>query len=81
MTTLQKLEHPSVNYVVPANQVLEKAISVARQVCENSPDAVQSAKRGLLLAKENNHQDAVLAHIWSPETRQLHRGENIVVRD
>jgi hypothetical protein len=73
------LTEGSVNYVVAKDQVLPKALEVARQILQNSPDSVQSTKRALLLAKKHNHEDTVLTHAWSPESKRLYKGENIKV--
>ncbi|KAI0050588.1 ClpP crotonase [Auriscalpium vulgare] len=67
-----------VNAVVPADQLLPTAIAWAKQIVANSPDAVQSTKRGLVLAAEHgNVERAVIAHAWSPESRRAYTGSNI----
>jgi hypothetical protein len=69
-----------VNYVVPKAEVLPAAIRVARQIVQNSPDAVQSTKRGLILSQKHNFEEAVLTHNWAPETTQTYKGLNIKAR-
>ncbi|PFH47580.1 hypothetical protein AMATHDRAFT_67495 [Amanita thiersii Skay4041] len=66
-----------VNTVVPPDQVLPCAISVAKEITANSPDAVQSTKVALLLAQKHNVDETYVTHIWSPETRRVYAGENI----
>ncbi|KAI0271456.1 enoyl-CoA hydratase/carnithine racemase [Gloeopeniophorella convolvens] len=68
-----------VNLVVPREQLLPTAVQWARQITQNSPDAVQSTKRGLVeAAKHGNVEQATLAHVWSPESRRSYRGENMI---
>jgi len=66
-----------VNAVVPKAEVLPKAIQVARQIVQNSPDSVQSTKRALVLSQTHSFEGTVLTHNWSPETTRLYKGENI----
>jgi len=67
-----------VNLVVPRDQLLPTAIEWARQITQNSPDAVQSTKRALIeAAKHGNVEQATFAHIWSPESGRSYRGENM----
>lgn len=48
---------------------------------ENSPDAVQATKRGLINSLQHGGvEEAYLAAAWSPETKQAYAGENIKVR-
>jgi hypothetical protein len=70
----------SVNVVVPRTEVVPVAIRLAKQIVENSPDAVQSTKRGLLLAQKHNFEESVLKHVWAPETSRTFNGANIKVR-
>jgi enoyl-CoA hydratase/carnithine racemase len=70
----------SVNLVVPRDQLLPTTIEWARQITQNSPDAVQSTKRALIeAAKHGNIEQATFAHIWSPESGRSYRGENMKV--
>jgi enoyl-CoA hydratase/carnithine racemase len=69
-----------VNAVVPEADVLPTAIQFAKNIVQNSPDAVQSTKRGLTLAQQHNFEGTVLTHIWSPESTRMHKGENIKAR-
>jgi enoyl-CoA hydratase/carnithine racemase len=66
-----------VNVVVPQADVVSAAIGVARQIAANSPDAVQSTKRGLILAQKHNFEEAVLTHAWSQESKRVYKGGNI----
>ncbi|THH33169.1 hypothetical protein EUX98_g1022 [Antrodiella citrinella] len=67
-----------VNKVVPKSQVLAAALDFALQICQNSPDAVQSTKRALVLTKQiADVEDVVAAHIRSPEGRRAYMSENI----
>lgn len=70
----------SVNRVVPASEVIPAALALAKEIVENSPDAVQATKKGLLLAQQHNLQESVLTHAWSPESKLVYKGENIKVR-
>jgi hypothetical protein len=70
----------SVNLVVPGDQLLSTAIEWARQITQNSPDAVQSTKRALIeAAKNGNVEQATFAHVWSAESGRSYRGENLKV--
>ena len=72
---------PSVNAVVPKGQVLSQALAWARDLVANSPDAVQSTKRGIVLAwQHGNVETATLAHAWATESKRTYKGENIKVR-
>lgn len=67
-----------VNAVVPKERVLQTAIEWATQIAANSPDAVQSTKRGLILAAQHGDVErAVIAHAWSAESRRAYKGDNI----
>jgi hypothetical protein len=63
--------------VVPRSEVIPKALEIARQITHNSPDSVQSSKRGLLLSQFHNHEETVLKHAWSTESKRVYKGENI----
>ncbi|KAF9458033.1 enoyl-CoA hydratase/carnithine racemase [Collybia nuda] len=66
-----------INEVVPAPDVLPTALTIAKQITSNSPDAVQSTKEGLLLAQQLNHREAFLTHALSPVSRRVYKGGNI----
>ncbi|KAI0803158.1 enoyl-CoA hydratase/carnithine racemase [Irpex lacteus] len=67
-----------VNKVVPKAEVLPTAIEWAKQLCQNSPDAVQSTKKALVLAQQlSDVEDVVVAHTRSKEALQVYAGENI----
>jgi len=67
-----------VNKVVPKSQVLAAALDMARQINQNSPDAVQSTKRALVLTKQKaDVEDVVAAHLRSPEGGRAYVSENI----
>ncbi len=68
------------NKVVPKAEVLPTAIEWAKQLCQNSPDAVQSTKKALVLAQQlSDVEDVVVAHTRSKEALQVYAGENIKV--
>ncbi|KDQ62905.1 hypothetical protein JAAARDRAFT_168207 [Jaapia argillacea MUCL 33604] len=67
-----------INCVVPKSAVLATAVEWAQQIVQNSPDAVQCTKRGLILAGQHgNIEQAVIAHAWSPESKREYKGANI----
>ncbi|TRM66743.1 ClpP/crotonase-like domain-containing protein [Schizophyllum amplum] len=66
-----------VNVVVPAADVVSAAVQLARDLTQNSPEAVQSTKRGLLMAQNLGLEDAYLQHTWVPETTRVFKGDNI----
>ncbi|KAH8099727.1 enoyl-CoA hydratase/carnithine racemase [Cristinia sonorae] len=67
-----------VNKVVPKSQVLATALDFARQINLNSPDAIQSTKRALLLTRQKaDVEDAVAAHVYSPEGKRSYLGDNM----
>ncbi|KAH9082264.1 enoyl-CoA hydratase/carnithine racemase [Lactarius deliciosus] len=67
-----------VNTVVPKAQLLQTAIEWAGRITQNSPDAVQCTKRGLIEAgKHGDVEQATLAHMQSPESTRTYHGENI----
>jgi enoyl-CoA hydratase/carnithine racemase len=69
----------SVNHVVPSNQVLSTALKLAQDIVANSPDAVQSTKRGLIISQRHNVDETVKIHSLSPESTRVYKGENIQV--
>ena len=69
------------NKVVPKGQALAHALDWAREMVDNSPDAVQSTKRAILISLQHgNVEQATVANAWSAEARRLYKGENIKVR-
>jgi len=66
-----------VNMVVKTSDVLPTAILVAKEIIQNSPDAVQCTKKGLQLSQQFGFQDAVLTHAASPESNRVYTSENI----
>lgn len=67
-----------VNRVVPPSEVFPTALELAARIVANSPDAVQSTKRALMLAGDGRGDEAtVLAHAWSAETSRVFGGSNI----
>ncbi|KAF8588381.1 enoyl-CoA hydratase/carnithine racemase [Ramaria rubella] len=67
-----------VNQVVPHDEVISAAITWARRIIENSPDAVSSTKRALILAQQmSNFEQATVAAAYSQESKRAHSGENI----
>jgi enoyl-CoA hydratase/carnithine racemase len=70
----------SVNKVVPKSEVLSTAIEWARQICQNSPDAVQSTKKALMLSQQlADVEDVVVTHMRSKEMLRVFKGQNIKV--
>lgn len=70
----------SINRVVPSANVLPTALALADEIIENSPDAVQSTKRALLIASRSGSvEEAVVAHISSKESKRAFVSENIQV--
>lgn len=69
----------SVNEIVPKGQAVNAALQVAHQIVQNSPDAVQSTKQGLLLAQQHDHEQTVLTHVRTAETKRVYKGDNIKV--
>ncbi|KAJ2963360.1 hypothetical protein NUW54_g14288 [Trametes sanguinea] len=48
------------------------------EITENSPDAIQSTKRALLLAgRHGSVEEAVIAHVTSKESKRAFTSENI----
>ncbi|EAU92510.1 enoyl-CoA hydratase/carnithine racemase [Coprinopsis cinerea okayama7 len=66
-----------VNQVVPASELLPAAVAVAKQILENSPDAVQATKRALLLSQEFGHSVMLPHHVLGPESKATYTGQNI----
>jgi len=70
----------SVNEVVPGGKAVETAISWALKICENSPDAVQATKHGLILGLlRGGIDEAFSSHTWSEASKRVWTGENINV--
>ncbi|KAA1471464.1 ClpP/crotonase [Dentipellis sp. KUC8613] len=67
-----------VNAVVPKEKLMSTAVEWATQITQNSPDAVQCSKRGLITAAQHaDFEQAVATHTWSPESKRLYKGYNI----
>jgi len=66
-----------VNAVVAPSDVLPTALEFASQIVGNSPDSVQSTKKGLLLAQKHSNEETVSAHVRSPESLGYMHGSNI----
>ncbi|KAI0639915.1 enoyl-CoA hydratase/carnithine racemase [Trametes polyzona] len=67
-----------VNKVVPKSEVLPTAFAWAAEIMENSPDAVQSTKRALLIAtRSGSVEEAVIAHVKTKESDRAFTSENI----
>jgi len=67
-----------VNEVVPRGKGIDTAIAWAVKICENSPDAVQATKHGLMLGLLRGGVDeAFVSHTWSEATKKVFVGENI----
>ena len=64
---------------MPANQVLSTAISLAKEITKNSPDAVQSTKVALLLAQKYGVEETFHTHIRSSASKRVYEGDNIKV--
>lgn len=57
--------------MVPPSSLLETAIKYAEAIVANSPDAVQSTKRGLINSLQHGSvEEAFTAHAWSYETKK-----------
>ncbi|KAF5350399.1 hypothetical protein D9758_012481 [Tetrapyrgos nigripes] len=69
-----------VNLVVPASELLSSALRVATQINNNSPDAVQSTKLGLLLSQNAPYEESFEKHMVSPENARVFGSENIMKR-
>ncbi|KAF8514278.1 enoyl-CoA hydratase/carnithine racemase [Gautieria morchelliformis] len=67
-----------VNTVVPHDELIPTAIAWARRITQNSPDAVASTKRALIIAQEvGNFEQATIAGAYSQESKQAYTGGNI----
>ncbi|CCA67917.1 related to enoyl-CoA hydratase [Serendipita indica DSM 11827] len=66
-----------VNAVVPSTKLMSTALEWAAMISSNSPDAVRSTKKALMLAKEHGMWEGSKRHIESPEHKQAMNGENI----
>lgn len=67
-----------VNEVVPLSSLLDTAISYAKRIIENSPDAVQSTKHALVSSlQEGGVDEAFIKHAWSSESKRVYLGTNI----
>ncbi|EIM92419.1 enoyl-CoA hydratase/carnithine racemase [Stereum hirsutum FP-91666 SS1] len=67
-----------VNTVVPKQNVLQTALDWAQQIVQNSPDAVQSTKRALVLAGQHGSiEQATQVHARTVESKRAYKGENI----
>lgn len=67
-----------VNEVVPRGKAIEAAIAWALKICENSPDAVQATKNGLILGLlRGNIEEAYASHAWGEASKKTWVGENI----
>ncbi|CAE7060887.1 unnamed protein product [Rhizoctonia solani] len=67
-----------VTSVVPPSQVLNTAISLAKEIISNSPDAVWSTKKALLDGQAyGNLEEAVVKHNLSEESKRVYQGDNI----
>lgn len=66
---------------MPKGKVLPEALSWANAIVrDSSPDAVQSTKRGILLAWQySDVEEATVKHALSPESVRHYDGENIKV--
>ena len=68
------------NEVVPHGKAVETALSWALRICENSPDAVQATKHGLMLGLlHGGVEEAFASHVWSNANKKVWLGENINV--
>jgi len=69
-----------VNEVVPRGKAVKTAIAWALKICENSPDAVQATKHGLILGLlRGSVNEAFTSHGWSEAAKRAWDGENIKV--
>ena len=77
---LSSLSISSVNEVVPHGKAVETALVWALRICENSPDAVQATKHGLMLGLlRGGVEEAFASHVWSNANKTVWLGENINV--
>ncbi|KAJ7792397.1 enoyl-CoA hydratase/carnithine racemase [Mycena olivaceomarginata] len=61
----------------PPTDVLPTALDLASQIIANSPDSVQSTKKGLLLTYKHNNESMVWEHVRTPESAGYMLGDNI----
>lgn len=74
---LLKTWHSVTNVVLPS-QVLSTAVSLAKEIVSNSPDAVWSTKKALLEGQQHSSlEDAVIRHNLSEESKKVYQGDNI----
>lgn len=67
-----------VNEVVPRGKAVETAITWASRICENSPDAVQATKHGLMLGLlRGGVEEAFVSHVWSDASKKVWIGKNV----
>ncbi|KAJ6595674.1 enoyl-CoA hydratase [Mycena vulgaris] len=66
-----------VNAVVAPADVLPTALEFASQIVANSPDSVQSTKKGLLLTQRHSNEEVIAVHVRSPETVGNYQSDNI----
>ena len=65
--------------MVPPSKVVETALSLAKEIVNNSPDAVQSTKKALLLSQSYGFRETYKRHLRSKESLRVYKGENIKV--
>ena len=64
--------------VVPPSQVLSTAVSLAKEIISNSPDAVWSTKKALLEGQQHaSLEEAVIRHNLTEESKRVYQGDNI----
>jgi enoyl-CoA hydratase/carnithine racemase len=64
--------------VVPHDELIPTAIAWARSITQNSPEAVASTKRALIIAQQvGNFEQATISGAYSQESKQTYTGENI----
>ncbi|KAJ7593943.1 ClpP/crotonase-like domain-containing protein [Mycena floridula] len=66
-----------VNRIVPLAQVIPTALELAKAIVQNSPDSIQSTKRGLLMSNNYGAQETVARHNRSAESTRVYKGDNI----
>jgi enoyl-CoA hydratase/carnithine racemase len=67
-----------VNAVVPADQILQKALEMAKMIVESSPDSVIVTRKGVMLGWDSLSADEgtkALLDDWYP---RMNKGENMV---
>lgn len=70
----------SVNEVVSRGKAVATAVSWAIKICENSPDAVQATKHGLILGLlRGGVEEAFASHVWGEASKKVWAGENVKV--